>query len=74
MKGHIMIYLGMYEDKPYAIHNFWSWREEGDDVHDNVFRVARVDVSDYTLGEGSGRSNFLDRLTHITLLGNYAFK
>ena len=36
-----------------------------------VHRAARVAVTDLMLGEGSVRESFLDRLTYITILGNY---
>jgi len=27
LDGHIMLYLGEAYGKPYAIHEFWAWRE-----------------------------------------------
>jgi hypothetical protein len=68
MPGHIMIYLGESGGKAYAIHNFWSWREsrEGTDI---THRAARVAVTDLSLGEGSSRGAFIDRLANLAVLG-----
>ncbi len=71
MPGHIMIYMGEINGMPYAIHDFWAWRTPSGKGHDIVHRAARVAVTDLMLGEGSERGSFLDRLTYITILGNY---
>lgn len=69
MPGHIMIYLGEAGGKPYAIHNFWAWREGKGNNIDVTHRAARVAVTDLVLGEGSTRGAFLDRLANITVIG-----
>ncbi|MCA9404176.1 MAG: SH3 domain-containing protein [Candidatus Omnitrophica bacterium] len=64
MRGHIMLYLGAVDGRPYAIHSFWAYREptpEGDRVR----VVNRVAVSDLDLGEGSAKGSLLKRLTGI---------
>jgi hypothetical protein len=68
MPGHIMIYLGESGGKPYAIHDFWAWREgvEGVDV---AHRAARIAVTDLFLGEGSSRKAFIDRLATVVMIG-----
>ena len=71
MPGHIMIYLGTYNGVPYCIHDFWSWREPATPELDVTHRVARVDVTDMLLGEGSLRGSFIDRVNRIAILGNY---
>ena len=71
MPGHIMIYIGEIDGTPYAIHDFWAWRTPSGEGPDIVHRAARVAVTDMMLGEGSERGSFLDRLTYITILGNY---
>jgi len=71
MPGHIMIYMGEINGMPYAIHDFWAWRTPSGKGHDIVHRAARVAVTDLMLGEGSVKGSFLDRLTYITILGNY---
>ena len=74
MPGHIMIYLGEFEGKPYAISAFWAWRTPSDDGADIVHRAARVAVTDLMLGEGSEKGPYLERLTDIAILGNYEIR
>ena len=74
MPGHIMIYLGEIEGKPYAISDFWAWRSPSREGKDIAHRVARVAVTDLMLGAGSKRGSFLDRITYIIILGNYEVK
>ena len=69
--GHIMIYLGNVMGTPYVIHSFWAWRTPSGYGSDITHRVARVTVTDLMLGDGSSKGSFIDRLTHITILGNY---
>jgi hypothetical protein len=68
MPGHIMIYLGESGGKAYAIHSFWSWRESRQGI-DITHRAARVAVTDLSLGEGSSRGAFIDRLANLAVLG-----
>ena len=74
MPGHIMIYLGEFENKPYAIHDFWAWFTPSGDGYEIVHRAARVAVTDLMLGEGSQRGAYIDRLTQITIIGNFDVK
>jgi hypothetical protein len=71
--GHIMIYLGHILETPYVIHAPWAWRTPGENGSDITHRVARVTVTGLMLGEGSKRGAFIDRLSTITILGNYSF-
>ncbi len=74
MPGHIMVYLGEVDGTPYAIHDFWGWRTPSGNGTDIVHRAARVAVTDLMLGEGSERGSFINRLTYITILGNYEIR
>ena len=69
-----MIYLGEFEGKPYAIHDFWAWFTPSGDGNEIIHRAARVAVTDLMLGEGSQRGAYIDRLTQITIIGNYDVK
>lgn len=62
MKGHIMLYLGMVEDRPYAIHAVWGYREKSLGK-DRIRVINRVAVSDLSLGEGSKKGSLLKRLS-----------
>jgi hypothetical protein len=73
--GHIMLYLGETEaGVPMAIHAFSEYLEpcDGEGGGETLRRVDRVEVSDLTLGEGTSRKSFLERLTKIVVLGRPA--
>lgn len=58
MKGHVMLYLGQVEGRPYAIHELWGYREpEGDTVR----VINRVAVTDLSLGRGASKGSLLER-------------
>ncbi len=56
MKGHIMLYLGMVDGKPYVIHDT------------TVSAMDRVIISDLSLGQGSQKGSLLRRLTRIVTI------
>ncbi len=64
MKGHIMLYLGQVDGRPYAIHSVWAYRVHEGDV-DVPKVINKVTVSDLFLGEGSAKGSLLKRLTRI---------
>ncbi len=69
--GHIMLYLGATEEgAPMAIHAFSEYLTscEGSEL-ETVNRVDRVAVSDFTLGEGTSRGDFLTRASRFTVIG-----
>jgi hypothetical protein len=69
--GHIMLYLGTTEDgTPMALHAFSEFLTpcEGTEL-ETTNRVDRVAVTDLSLGAGSSRRDFLNRITLITVLG-----
>ena len=64
MKGHIMLFLGIANKKPYAIHATWAYRDpawRGNAVR----RINRVAVSHLVLGRYSKRGSLLKRLLVI---------
>lgn len=74
MKGHILLYLGSVEGRPFAIHASWGYREKGEcpaaksgqACRPEVFHVMnRVVVSDLSLGEGSWKKSLLERLLSV---------
>jgi hypothetical protein len=56
MKGHIMLYLGTVDGKPYAIHDT------------TVSDIDRVIISDLSLGQGSHKGSLLRRLTRTVTI------
>ena len=59
LKGHIMVYLGIVDGKPYVIHSSSSYYKDGRKIY-----VRRVLVSDLELGRQSGKS-FLDSVINV---------
>lgn len=69
LKGHIMLYLGIYGLKPYAIHATYGYAEKtGMGEVDRV--VNRVAVSDLSLGAGSNKGSLLERLGTVRLMAD----
>ena len=69
--GHIMLYLGETDEGvPMAIHAFSEFLTPCNGTElETVNRLDRVAVSDLSLGDGSTRSDFLSRVTRVTVLG-----
>lgn len=67
MKGHIMLFLGIVGDKPYAIHATWAYRENISGK-DTVRLINRVVVTDLSLGKGSKKRSLLERLTKVRII------
>ncbi len=67
LKGHIMLYLGTVDQRPFAIHAAWGYRQPG--FREDVVRVInRVAVTDLSLGEGSKKGSLLRRIKSINLI------
>jgi len=64
MNGHIMLFLGMHEGKPYIIHDAWSYRSRGR-FGDEQRVIGRVVVTGLDLGEGASRGSLLKRVLSI---------
>ncbi len=64
LKGHIMLYLGMVDNRPYAIHALWAYREDNNG-EDRIRVINRVAVTDLYLGEGSKKGSLLHRLIAV---------
>ncbi len=67
LKGHILLFLGMVDERPFAIHAAWAYRQKGF-THDMVRVINRVVVSDLYLGEGSRKGSLLDRLVIVRMI------
>ena len=64
MKGHIMLYLGMVDGIPYAIHETSGYAQTKGN-REVKYVLNRVVVSDLSLGEGSSKGSLLRRLSKI---------
>lgn len=67
MKGHIVLYIGIYNNDPYIIHETHGYGQRINS--ENIsWIVNRVIVSDLTLGEGSKKGSLLSRIINIRLI------
>ena len=64
LSGHIMLYLGIINKKPYVIHSIWAYREKLP-AQDRVRVINKVTVSDLSLGKGTKKGSFLERINRI---------
>ena len=65
MPGHIMLYLGTYNEKPYVIHSIWAYREHIR-TRDIIRLINKTAVSDLSPGEGTKKGSLLRRITKMT--------
>ena len=70
MPGHIMLYLGVYNNKVYAIHTLWAYKERIK-FKEIIRMVNRTTVSDLSLGIGTKAGSFLQKLTKIVNIRLY---
>jgi NlpC/P60 family len=68
--GHIMFYIGRDKDGvPRAIHAFAEYLTPCAGGGETLHEVAGVRVSDLSLGKGTSRKSFLERMTRLTVFG-----
>jgi hypothetical protein len=67
MKGHIMLYLGMVNGKPYAIHDTTGYKKI-EDQKEVTYAIDHVIISDLSLGEGTQKGSLLRRLTRTVTI------
>lgn len=65
LKGHIMLFLGMSDGRPYALHAAWAYRQQSWFEKDYVRLINRVAVTDLSLSKGSQRGSLLERLLTV---------
>ncbi len=64
LKGHIVLYLGQFNGRFYVIHETSGYKERAW-WHDRVRTLRRAVVSDLSLGQGSAKGSFLERVLAI---------
>jgi len=67
LDNHIMLFLGMYNGKPYAIHSTWAFRKRDWGI-DNARVINRVAVTGMDLGGGTSRGSLLKRVISINMI------
>ena len=68
LSGHIMLYLGSYQGKPFALHNIWGYRKPDETGKDQVFVINKTTISDLSLGANSKRGSLLQRVTMLSAI------
>ncbi len=68
MPGHVMLVLGKESGRTYVIHNLYGIHGQ-DAEGDLIRRVARVVVSDLSLGQGSRKGSLRQRVDRVLILG-----
>jgi len=67
MPGHIMLYLGEYNEKLYTIHDFWSYKEKT--LNGIVERVVnKVAVTDMLLGEDTESGSLIEGIDTVRII------
>lgn len=67
INGHIMLFLGVIDGSPYAIHDMWAYAVPGHEAEE-LKVVNRVVVTNLYLGKGTDAGTFLERLLAIRSL------
>jgi len=70
LPGHIMLYLGKDRGRYYAIHSIWGIETETSSTR-VLEKIAKVEVSDLSLGETGPRGSLLHRITNARFIGTY---
>ncbi|MFH0854922.1 MAG: SH3 domain-containing protein [Candidatus Omnitrophota bacterium] len=65
LKGHILLYLGMFGNRPYVIHEIYGYRQKQGLGKEVFHKLNRAVVSDLALGEGSRKGSLLERVISI---------
>lgn len=64
--GHIMLYLGLNNDKPYIIHETWAYSKKIGLIEKNIL-INKVAVSDlFLLGENTSTGSLIERINVMT--------
>jgi len=65
--GHIMLFIGFIDGRPYAVHNIWAYTQRigSEDI---VRIINKVAVTDLFLGSETRRGSFMDRLSVIRVV------
>jgi hypothetical protein len=67
MPGHVMLYLGYYDNQHYVIHDFFGTRvNENRKLYDLI--VNKVEVTPLSLGEHTKSGSLLDRVRSISII------
>lgn len=68
LPGHIMLYIGTDNNKPYIIHAIWGTENNLDNKEKSVSFINRVVVSGLNIGENTTKGSLLQRITKVNIL------
>ena len=66
LPGHIMIYIGQEQDKPYIIHAIWGTEQLINENERAVSFINRVVVSSLMIGYKTKKEHLLKRITKLS--------
>jgi hypothetical protein len=69
MQGHIMLYLGQFDGRDYALSAISEYLMPCPEGGHRTVRIDRVDVTDLERGRDTERTSFLTRITRLSLFG-----
>lgn len=69
MQGHIMLYLGFTENKPWAISSISEYRRPCGERKAQTVRLDRIAITDLELGRHTERSAFIERIQTLAVFG-----
>jgi hypothetical protein len=65
LEGHILLYLGAFENKFFAIHDTYGYSQKQENGPDIFQKINQVVVSELSLGKGSKKGSLLERIISI---------
>ena len=66
--GHIMLYIGTENNKPYIIHAIWGLTSYDSRNNKTLNYINRVIVSDLTIGEEVAGNSLIDRVSKLNII------
>lgn len=61
--GHIMLYIGHENNKPYIIHSIWGYDDDQEKSLKTTYLINRVAVTSMDIGDTSKKGSLLQRVT-----------
>jgi hypothetical protein len=66
--GHVMLFLGIVDGKPYAIHDIFAYTDLDNKSGERRIAVNRVAVTSLSLGNGTKKGSLLQRIVNVRVL------
>ena len=69
MRGHIMLYLGYVDGKPWAISSISEYLRPCTGEQSQTIRLDRIAITDLELGRNTERRAFIERIQTLAIFG-----